>query len=299
MVVQAASVYCSIMDGEHKPIWRVFADWGSSFRRHPLATAVAFLSMLASGLFEHRFFGWLNDKIDEHGSVAVKEAFETVTEVARNPLGITGIIAILVLVVAFGHSYIFVAFGRNAGDRFARWAAVLAIIVIGMALMWPLSSGYEQITRIIGTFVICGLIGAGLNEAFIRISVAHAQTTGNSVNKVELLASALEALADVVAAGPIISAGVVGIGGAGGPGVVGIGGAGGPGVVGIGGSGPPATSAPLAAAICQAAEQVRDGSVSKSQVSTVLAQTVLSRASDLPAAMGRVNSALAASDLPN
>jgi len=80
--------------------------------------------MLASGLFEHRFFGWLNDKIDEHGSVAVKEAFETVTEVARNPLGITGIIAILVLVVAFGHSYIFVAFGRNAGGRLF-WQSLL------------------------------------------------------------------------------------------------------------------------------------------------------------------------------
>jgi hypothetical protein len=299
-----------VMGGAHQPIWQVSADWWHRFRNHPFATILALLGALLVGLVEHRFLGWINEKIDENGSIAMREAFEIIKIPASNPLGITGIIAILVLLLAFGHSYIMAAFGRSAGNAFARWIGVLTIIIIGVALMWPLSAGHEQATRIMLTFVICGIVGAGLNETFLRTSAANAQTAEVLLNKNESLATALIDLAAAISnAGPVVigsqSVAIAKPGSSGtviGSRSVAVAEPGASGTV-IGSqsvassSGTP-INAEKAQALRNGADRVRAGQASRSEIDTLLAHSMLQGMDPaVNAAMGRASQALHASDL--
>jgi hypothetical protein len=98
---------------------------------------------------------------------------------------------------------------------------------------------------------------------------------------------------------PGVTVGAMGIATNGGTGLVGI--ANGPGSVGVAGiassNGTPINQS-LAASLRQVAEQARSGSISKSQVSSIVMQTMIFRQPEVQAASNRAMSVLNSSDLP-
>jgi hypothetical protein len=110
--------------------------------------------------------------------------------------------------------------------------------------------------------------------------------------------SGLEALADAIAKARGVSAGVVGIGTNGGTGVVGIGN--GPGSVGVAGiaNGTPVNDM-RATALRQAAQRVRVGAATKSQLRELILQNFVFFDPAVRAAMDRATASLDRSDLAN
>jgi hypothetical protein len=183
------------------------------------------------------------------------------------------------------------------------WGAFsLSVLPAVLFLLWAGSGESSVVARnlilmpagaILGA---CALAWAGY--VWNDYATARAQPIQTAQTSREPIAAALEALADAIAKARGVSAGVVGIGTNGGTGVVGIGN--GPGSVGVAGiaNGTPVNDM-RATALRQAAQRVRVGAATKSQLRELILQNFVFFDPAVRAAMDRATASLDRSDLAN
>jgi hypothetical protein len=188
-----------LMEGSSQELHIAGREFWRLLRRHPKIAIAALVVRLAEESFSHRFFEWLNHTIDDHGLRAMGLTLDSLIWLSGNPLGITGIVVILVLLLTFIHSYISVAYSKKAATAAAGRILTLAVIVGGVAMSWRFTADQSLPVRLVLGLLIWGAIGAAMNEGFLRM--AEAQGTSSR----EALATALTDLATTISnMGPVV-----------------------------------------------------------------------------------------------
>jgi hypothetical protein len=314
----------------------------AKFLRHIQKWWWLWLLLLPGKLCEHRVLVFLNDQIDAYAGSAMRAGIHFLDSLAGTPLGIVGVIIVLVLTIIFAHAYYTAYIAGEPGierivPSFQRLACVLAIIVVGVALMISLTGPLSPGVRILVAFIVCGILGAGANEMFLWANAADGgsvtalidqpSSDGNSRITIpsqppsaqgtqmnssrETLASALDDLANQIASAPpvVIGQQTTAIGGPGGGTVIGeeVTATAGPGTTGsvigkrvIATSSDTPVNAQRAQDLWQGAQAVRQGTATRNGISTLMAVSRLPGMNppDMNAVFDRATQALAASDLP-
>jgi hypothetical protein len=111
--------------------------------------------------------------IDERGGPMARIAMNQILWLAGNPLGITGIIILLLLVFVFVHAYFtsqppVLAGGPMVSGQsehqapapyYARWVLAAVVVIVGVWLMSPYVDGQSPFTRIIVIGLLSAMIG--------------------------------------------------------------------------------------------------------------------------------------------
>lgn len=296
------------------------------------------LIYLPAQLFEHRFVEWANRWIDEHAGKALRMVIAPIFWISTNPLGITGILVIMLLVFVFVHAYLtshppeMAAAHRGGGvsesgepPYYARWVLVIVIVIVGVWLMSPHIAGQPFVTRVLIVGIVCAVVGVGTNEAFLRLASAdeviavqpekHASSeTIIAAGTNEMLAQALDDFASAIENSPptVIGQQIIVSGGQGSGSVIGkrIVVTNGPASTGttigeqvtVSSGGPSATpivNPQKASALRDAAARVRTGQVTKAEIrETILQSRLPASMSTAHTAMSRALQELQSSTLP-
>jgi hypothetical protein len=303
----------------------------AKFLRHVQKWWWLWLFLLPGNLCEHRVLAFLNDQIDVHAGPVMRAGIHFLDSLAGTPLGIVGVIIVLILTTIFVHAYYTAYIAGEPGieqivPSFKRLACVLALIAVGVLLMISLTGPLSTSVRILVAFIVCGILGAGANEMFLWANAADGGVTapsriatpsqplsaqGTQMNSRETLASALDDLANQIANAPSVVIGqqTTASGGPGGGTVIGeqVTATAGPGTTGfvigkriIATSSDTPVNAQRAQELRLGAQAVRQGTATRNGISTLIAvpYPLGINSSDMNAAFNRATQALAASDLP-
>jgi len=132
-------------------------------------------------LLEHRFLEWVNREIDEHALERLRMMFGGILWLANNPLGLTGIIIVLLLAVVFLHAYLTSSDADRDDDSppggeppsYARWVLIGAVVIAGTWIMSSYVAGQPLWSRIVFGLLFWGVLGVSLNEVFMRVGDAQ------------------------------------------------------------------------------------------------------------------------------
>jgi hypothetical protein len=162
------------MEGSNQELHIAAREFWRRLRRHPKIAIAAFVVWLVEESFSHRFFEWFNHTIDDYGLRAMSGTLDSLMWISSNPLGITGIVVIFVLLLTFIHSYISVAYGKKVATAIVGRILTLVVITGGVAMTWRFTADQSLPARLVLGLLVWGAIGAAMNEGFLRMSQAQA-----------------------------------------------------------------------------------------------------------------------------